>query len=303
MIKIILIFLINIQSKFDNRDSSPKRHPSEENKINVQCKANAVQRWMFRGKKDGIAHPPEGYELQKEYDLTTLDLDDWDLGPSWGDYHPELLNAYYDRTGETIETDSSGIMKIGVKRKPKTFVTEDDRQINIPYVRGRLHSKMKFRYGWFEAKIKQPKGKNLWTAFWLTGAHSWPPEIDIFEAYTDEGKNYKEGIWKNTKIKPNLHYGYLDKGTKEAYGTRSIPTWGMTERFVHYACLWEKDRIEIYYDGQLAFRCTDPKILEYFNSGHNWMTLIVSNNLTPSAWNADEEPMEVKDLKVYNKIK
>ena len=300
MLEWLLVALINLQGKFDDRSSTPYRHSKSENKVNVKCKAAAVNRWIFRSKNDPIAYPPDGYTLEKEYDLTTLNLDDWDMGPSWGDYHPKLLNAYYDRAGETIETDTSGIMKIGIKYKPKRF-SSDTGALVIPYIRGRLHSKLKFRYGWFEAMIKQPKGKNLWSAFWLTGAHSWPPEIDIFEAYSDESIKYKEGIFPRTKIKPNLHYGYVDKGTKEAYGTRSIPVWKMEDRFVHYACLWEEDRIEIYYDGQLAFKCTDPKILDYFNSGHNRMTLIISNNITTWGWDADEASMEVKDLKVYKK--
>ena len=48
----------------------------------------------------------------------------------------------------------------------------------------RLHSTTGYRYGWFEAKIKLPKGKNLWPAFWMWAWDSWPPEIDIFEGYT-----------------------------------------------------------------------------------------------------------------------
>jgi len=300
MLRWLLVLLINAQEK-EVTETSPNRHPKEYNDKNVHLKVDALKRWMFGGKKDAIAHPPEGYELQKEYDLTKLDLEDWDMGPSWGDYHPKFLNTYFDKTGETIETDSSGIMKLGVKFNPKTFVGEDDRQIKIPYVRGRLHSKLKFRYGWFEAMVKQPKGKNQWAAFWLTGAHSWPPEIDIFEAYSDESIKYHDGRIKYGKIKPNLHYGKLEDNNKEEYGARGIPVRKATERFVHYACLWEEDRIEIYYDGYLAFSCTDPEILKWYNMGHNWMTLIISNNVVEGKMVADDAYMEVKDLKVYKK--
>ena len=300
MLRWLLVLLINAQEK-EVTETSPNRHPKEYNDKNVHLKVDALKRWMFGGKKDAIAHPPEGYELQKEYDLTKLDLEDWDMGPSWGDYHPKYLNAYFDRVGETIETDSSGIMKVGIKFKPKTFIGDDDRQIKIPYVRGRLHSKMKFRYGWFEAKIKQPIGKNLWTSFWLTGAKSWPPEIDIFEGYSDESRRYHHGKMRHAKIKPNLHYGKLEDNNKEEYGARSIPVGRATKRFVHYACLWEEDRIEIYYDGQKVFSCTDPEILKWYNMGHNWMTLIVANNIVSGKMVADEAYMEVKDLKVYKK--
>ena len=37
------------------------------------------------------------------------------------------------------------------------------------------------QYGYFEAKIKVPKGNGLWPAFWMMPYHAWPPEIDIME--------------------------------------------------------------------------------------------------------------------------
>lgn len=305
MLKYLIITLFNLQHKADNipPTSDPNRHIDRDNVTNIENQVNLTKRWLFRNKQDNIISPPEGYELIKEYDLSTLNEDDWNMGPSWGEYHPKFLNTYFDRTGETIKTDTSGIMKIGVKNKPKTFVGDNDVQITIPYVRGRLHSKKKFRYGFFEAMIKLPKGKNLWPAFWLTGAASWPPEIDIFEAYSDESKKYNHGPYKRIKIKPNLHYGKVEDNNKEEYGTRCMPVWKAEDRFTHYACLWEKDRIEIYYDGQLAFKCTDLTILKWFNMGHNWMTLIISNNLAGGKWTADEAYMEVKDLKVYKEKK
>ena len=300
MLKYLIFALFNLQ---DKSNGDPNRHIERDNIVNIESQINAAKRWLFRKKSGSTVLPPDGYKLHKRYDLGSLNPTDWNMGPSWGEYHPKHPNTYFDRAGETIKHDpfDTSVMKIGVRYKPKTFVTDDDKQITIPFVRGRLHSRMKFRYGWFEAKVKLPKGKNLWPAFWLTGARSWPPEIDIFEAYSDESNQYKEGGWKRMKIKPNLHYGKVEENSKEAYGTRSIPVWKAEDRFVHYACLWEEDRIEIYYDGQLAFKCTDPEVLKWFNMGHNWMTLVISNNVVSGKWTADEAYMEVKDLKVYRK--
>lgn len=32
-----------------------------------------------------------------------------------------------------------------------------------------------------EAEFQAPTARGTWPAFWLNGAHSWPPEIDIAE--------------------------------------------------------------------------------------------------------------------------
>jgi beta-glucanase (GH16 family) len=53
-----------------------------------------------------------------------------------------------------------------------------------PYTSGLVDTRGKFyqAYGRFETRIKVPKGKGLWPAFWLLPEDSsWPPEIDILE--------------------------------------------------------------------------------------------------------------------------
>ena len=130
MLKYLILTLFNLQHKSDNipAESDPNRHIDRDNVVNIDNQANLAKRWLFRNKQDNVVLPPGGYELIKEYDLSTLNEDDWNMGPSWGDYHPKFLNTYFDRTGETIETDTSGVMKIGVKNKPKTFVDDNDVQ-------------------------------------------------------------------------------------------------------------------------------------------------------------------------------
>ncbi len=43
------------------------------------------------------------------------------------------------------------------------------------------------RYGVFEARVRLPKGRGLWPAFWtLNDTGEWPPEIDIMEFLGDD---------------------------------------------------------------------------------------------------------------------
>jgi beta-glucanase (GH16 family) len=52
---------------------------------------------------------------------------------------------------------------------------------------GMIRSLQTFYYGYFETRVKFPKGRGIWPAFWinsdydLEGKVSWPPEADIFE--------------------------------------------------------------------------------------------------------------------------
>jgi len=52
---------------------------------------------------------------------------------------------------------------------------------------GMVRSKITFKGGYFETRVKLPYGRGSWPAFWLNssqaadGSLSWPPEIDIFE--------------------------------------------------------------------------------------------------------------------------
>ncbi|MGH9101642.1 MAG: glycoside hydrolase family 16 protein [Acidimicrobiales bacterium] len=57
-----------------------------------------------------------------------------------------------------------------------------------PYTSGMIQSNHKyvFRYGYMQIRTKLPAGRGMWPAFWtLSTDHSWPPEIDVFEALGD----------------------------------------------------------------------------------------------------------------------
>jgi beta-glucanase (GH16 family) len=48
---------------------------------------------------------------------------------------------------------------------------------SFQYTSSRLVSKLKFKYGIFEARLKIPKGAGTWSGFWLLGENSslaWP---------------------------------------------------------------------------------------------------------------------------------
>ena len=61
----------------------------------------------------------------------------------------------------------------------------------IPFGVGLVSCTEKFGYGTFEIEAKLPKGQpNAWPAFWMWSFDSWPPEIDVFEAYSNKKGSY-----------------------------------------------------------------------------------------------------------------
>lgn len=74
-----------------------------------------------------------------------------------------------------------GVLRIRADRTPPSWRS---RTYTRPYTSGMIAAWGMFaqRYGVFEARIKLPKGRGLWPAFWLLNASGGqPPEIDIME--------------------------------------------------------------------------------------------------------------------------
>jgi hypothetical protein len=249
----------------------------------------------------------------KEYELVFTEKDEWGFAEPWGWFHPSYLHQYFDR-GEkkAVKINSRKIVLKTIKKPIKIIKSElpvgiqrewMDKQFVIPWYCGKIYSKKYWQYGWFEAWIKLPEGEYLWPAFWLTGVNSWPPEIDIFEGYSDEGSPFVSkflGIKrKNWNIKPNIHYGTGIK--KKDFGAYQIPLKHATKRYIQYVLHWEKDFIKIYYDGYLIFEITNPEILEFFNKKDSQMRIILNNGKMLGDTGNKSSKMEIKKVNVYAK--
>ena len=294
------------------------KHKFNDTLSNLKMAIHAAWRYRTYDDNNRKVIPSSEYKTVFEDRFTdTLNTKDWGYGQPWGDFHPEHLYQYYDTKGELCYTSDNSLV-LELKNAPKTWKKSElpkwkqsdllPDTFTIPVGVGMLHSKSSWQYGWFEAWIQLPEGKDYWPAFWLSGNNSWPPEIDILEAYSHHGSKYaKPGIFNwfkklNQKIQPNLHYGDVATETKQMYGARDIPIAKVTERFVQYVCLWEEDRIEIYYDGIMVFKCTDSEILEWYNKNNADQFIILNHGLhhhykgTPT-----ESKMLIKNVKVMQR--
>ena len=292
------------------------KHPIREYVKNYKLRYKSYLQYKLNNNTDRGILPPLSYK-KVFYDgfNTQLDLDKWRLGQPWGNFHPSDLKQHYDIDGKETYISKENHLVLELRNRPLHVVKSElpewrqneemEDEFTIPYAVGLVTTKESWQYGWFEAEIKLPKGTPLWPAFWLSGENGWPPEIDIFEAYSMHGDDYDGKFLfrerPHVKIQPNLHYGVVEEGTKEMYGAYDVPVFNATDRFVQYACWWEKNFIRIYYDGVMVFECTNPEILKWYNRESDKQFIIINNGVYDKDSTPNECAMEIRKVAVYQK--
>ena len=189
---------------------------------------------------DAIVCPIEGYKLvwNDEFDKgSELNANDWshEVQPS-GWVNNELQN-YVNRTtpdGQWVTRVRDGVLSIrAIKENGKVYS-------------GRVYAHVKegWTYGYMEARIKLPKGKGTWPAFWMMPVHftSWPDdgEIDIMEEVGVNPNYVSSSLHANAHVHTN--------GTQV---THEMYLAGAEDDFHTYAILWTKNNITTYVDGQV----------------------------------------------------
>ena len=129
---------------------------------------------------------------------------------------------------------------------------------------GRLYAKVSegWQYGYMEARIRLPKGKGTWPAFWMMPVtrpgqrEGWPRcgEIDIME----------EVGYRPDYVHASLHAeGHYHANNTQV--TQELPCPGAEGEWHVYGMEWTKDYFQFYVDGR--------KSLYYANDGtgpRNW---------------------------------
>lgn len=234
----------------------------------------------------------DNYELvwSDEFNGNYLDTNTWnyEIGTgSWGWGNNE--QQYY--TDRNIKV-SNGTMKITAKR-------EDYGRMKYTSSRITTKNKKNFKYGKIEARIKMPKFKGVWPAFWMLGANQdsvgWPKcgEIDIMEAINDENLVYGTLHWFN------------DPGNNNADSGSSVAVANRTEYHV-YGVEWTADKLRWYVDGKVyrtmdvsndSFSEVRKEYFVIFNMaiGGQWPGYDIDETAFPAT-------MEVDWVRAYKKV-
>jgi hypothetical protein len=188
-------------------------------------------------------------------------LDNWRIGQPWGSFHPEFIYQYYSE--EAVKLNCG--LKLNQFYSPKEF-DHKDKKIVIPQAVGLITSQKSFGYGFYKFECKLPSGSGLWPAIWISCVDSWPPEIDILEAYSNDQSDWGKDL------QSNFHFNLGEN--KDSSGSRNHPIPQSGERF-SVSCWWTEKFIRIYYNGYLVRQITCKKTLSWF-AGKKM--LIILNN-------------------------
>lgn len=232
----------------------------------------------------------------------------WRVGRSWGLAHPDDI-CYNDPCSIA---DINGRVYLGVDYKPtdiplpgyiNPYEPDMGNLKHYDWSVGYISTLDTIKYGYLRVDFHLPIGNHLWPAIWLTDGKTWPPEIDIMEAWSGYYKwpifkpRNMDKIYKNTpftnRIFPTIHTGTTaDERDCKSYDSLCNTWVSIIKPTKINTCelIWTPDRILIYYNGHKVVDETDPRILKYFNNSEG-MEIHLNNYVTNDFTKADYEKM------------
>jgi len=186
-------------------------------------------------------------------------------GGGWGNHE---LETYTDRP-ENASVDGSG--NLAVTARPETFTGTDGITRNYTSARLSTASTFAFTYGTAQARIRTPKGKGLWPAFWALGSDmplvGWPNcgELDVMETV---------GSTPNTAYQ-NIH-GTLKTGPEWSLGTSAVLSSALSAGYHTYGLVWGPNALAITVDGRayMTTSATDVAPANLWTFNHSFYLLI-----------------------------
>jgi beta-glucanase (GH16 family) len=215
----------------------------------------------------------------------------YEVGEDWGNAQLEYTT---DRTSNAA-LDGEGNLVITARQE--TF-----RGRSYTSARLSTQGKRSFQYGRIEARMKLPRGRGLWPAFWMLGTDfptvGWPAtgEIDIMEYRGQEPST----------VHGTLHGpGYSAGAARTASKTLNLVRFDNS--FHVFAVEWSPNRIEHYVDGQLYHTSTPADVRGTWVFNKPFFLLLnvaVGGNFVgaPDAITTFPQTMVVDWVRVYERL-
>jgi beta-glucanase (GH16 family)/lysophospholipase L1-like esterase len=245
-----------------------------------------------------------------EFNGTSLDLSKWIMcNPSFASsclpYNEEQQKFNAIQTGnENVKVDGGQLHLIATKDASgqiwSGMVSTGPNKFN--YVQP-AYQPFLFTYGYYEGKVKFPKGNGFWPSMWML------PDQEANGAWPDSGEYDVVEIAGNDPTKGYFtsHWGPNGSGTCGHPCTPQEATIADASAGFHtYGFDWEEDGLTWYVDGkQIGEKITDPAairntpfyIIANFSVGGTWPPL----NGAPDASTPFPASMDIDYLRVWQK--
>ena len=193
---------------------------------------------------EGVTRPAmlsDEYQLvfDDEFDGDTLNRKYWNYNYSWGHSHN---HSGWCVPENVIVKDGILTLRGDNQQHPDSVgkqYTFNNQQNDIMYTSGAVNTAgtFRFNYGYFEARLKMPKGKGMWPAWWML-KDGWPPEIDMLEILGS----------RPNQLRVNCHYGpaWNDERSHEQVITMDFDS---SDDFHVYGFEWTPKYMRYYVDG------------------------------------------------------
>jgi len=215
---------------------------------------------------------------------------EWLTQERWGNVHPDFPLKWNDPSA--IKIDDDGTLRLYARPNSNIF-NIDGENIESKVGFGLISCTTQFGHGTFEVEAKMPKGPYTWPAFWCWAFESYPPEIDMFESYSNKKGSYfrwqiESLIGKFWRVNTNIHLRDKVKCAKPG-GTKEDPRYQLgakghwlgfkspDKKFIKYKLVWTPNEISIYYGKRRVRHITDKAVLVQFEN--RTMNIILNNSV------------------------
>jgi beta-glucanase (GH16 family) len=144
----------------------------------------------------------------------------------------------------------------------------------LPYTSGLITTEGTFAqtYGYFEMRAMLPAGQGMWPAFWLLPTDkSWPPELDVLEAFGAPNANHEGGPTQ-------FHLGTISSNGAQNFGTWIDTGVDLTQGYHTFGLLWDAQHLSYFFDGRQVAQTATPAdmnkpmyMLANLAVGGNWV--------------------------------
>jgi len=199
-----------------------------------------------------LAEPPSDTRWQlafsDEFDGSTLDAAKWNY---------RLDSRHWSEQRMANVSVRNGMLRLALRK---------EKAGGLDYTAGGVISKQAFRYGYYEARLKMPKGRGWHTSFWMmqsgpkTGLDDRFQEIDVVEQDSVDHTSYSVN-WHS--YKPHVSFGH-----------KRVTGPDLSEDFHIYGADFSPREVRFFLDGKLV-QTVDIAAVPH-DDQHIWLTSIAS---------------------------